>query len=101
MARPCSPIARARERTIVDSGRGTIRIKDFKFVPDTEEVNAGDVVEWKNEDFVAHTATADDHSFDTGPIEGGSSKRVAMRRKGRFSYSCRYHPTMKGTLVVR
>ncbi len=79
----------------------TIRITNFEFVPATAEVDAGDVVEWKNEDFVAHTATADDHSFDTGAIDGGSSKRVELRRKGRFSYSCRYHPDMKGTLVVR
>ncbi len=50
---------------------------------------------------MAHIATADDHSFDTGAIDGGSSKRLEMRRKGRFSYSCRYHPAMKGTLVVR
>jgi plastocyanin/mono/diheme cytochrome c family protein len=79
----------------------TIRITGFEFVPATAEVNAGDVVEWKNEDVVAHTATSIDHAFDTGEIDGGDSKRVTVRSKGRLAYSCRYHPEMKGTLDAR
>jgi plastocyanin len=63
-------------------------------------VRVGDVVEWKNDDFVAHTATADDLSFDTGRIDAGQARRVAMTRKGRFPYFCRYHLAMKATLVV-
>jgi plastocyanin/mono/diheme cytochrome c family protein len=79
----------------------TIRITGFEFVPATAEVNAGDVVEWKNEDLVAHTATAVDHAFDTGEIDGGESKRVTVRSKGRLGYTCRYHPEMKGMLDAR
>lgn len=79
----------------------TIRITGFKFVPATLEAHVGDVVEWKNEDFTAHTATADDHGFDTGQIDGGQSRRVVVRKKGEFPYFCRYHLAMKGTLVVQ
>jgi plastocyanin/mono/diheme cytochrome c family protein len=78
-----------------------VSIAGFKFVPATLEVQEGDVVEWKNADLVAHTATADDESFDTGRLDGGQAKRVVVRKKGRFPYTCAYHMGMKGTLVVR
>lgn len=77
-----------------------VTISGFQFAPSTVTVRVGDVVAWKNEDFVAHTATADDRTFDTGQIGAGQSRRLAMTRKGRFSYFCRYHPSMKGTLLV-
>lgn len=77
-----------------------VSISNFKFVPPTLEVHVGDIVEWKNADLVDHTATADDRGFDTGPIQGGQAKRIVVRKKGQFPYFCRYHATMKGTLVV-
>jgi len=79
----------------------TVQITGFEFAPATLEAHVGDVIEWKNDDPVAHTATAGDHTFDTGEIDGGAASRVVARGKGRFAYSCRFHPEMKGTLVVQ
>lgn len=78
-----------------------IAISNFKYAPETVTVKAGDVVEWKNTDFVPHTATADDGTFDTGRIDAGATKRIVVTKKGRFPYFCRYHQGMKGTLVVQ
>lgn len=78
-----------------------VSISDFKFNPSTLEVHAGDVIEWKNADFAAHTATADDRSFDTGRIDSGQTKRIVAKQKGRFSYFCRYHVAMKGEVIVQ
>ena len=79
-----------------------VSVSEFKFAPASLEVHVGDVVEWKNGDFVAHTATADDQkSFDTGRIDAGETKRVVAKAKGRFPYFCRYHAAMKGVLVVQ
>lgn len=78
-----------------------VRITGFKFDPPSIEVKVGDVVEWKNEDFVAHTATADDHSFDTGRIDAGETKRVTITRAGAAPYFCRYHLAMRGTVTAR
>jgi plastocyanin/mono/diheme cytochrome c family protein len=78
-----------------------VSISSFKFVPPTLEVNVGDVVEWRNDDFAAHTATADDRSFDTGRIDGGQAKRVVAKKSGQFPYFCTYHAAMKGTLTVK
>lgn len=78
-----------------------VRITGFKFDPPTVEVKAGDAVVWTNEDFVAHTATADDKSFDTGKLDSGQSKHVVMPKAGTFSYFCRYHLAMKGSVAVK
>jgi plastocyanin len=78
----------------------TVSILGFKFSPAKLEVKEGETVEWINKDFVAHTATADDKTFDTGDLKGGGEKKLVMNKKGTFPYSCRYHSSMKGTIVV-
>jgi plastocyanin len=78
-----------------------VAINGLKFVPPTLEVQPGDAVEWTNGDFVAHTATADDGTFDTGKMEDGDKKRVVLQKSGTFPYSCHFHSSMKGTLTVR
>ena len=76
-----------------------VSITNFKYDPPSLQVSRGDVVVWTNNDFVAHTATADDRSFDTGKIEANESKRIVAKNKGTFSYFCRYHNGMRGTLI--
>jgi plastocyanin len=78
-----------------------VTISGLKFDPPALEIQAGDAVEWKNSDFVAHTATADDGAFDTGKMTEGQTKRVALANKGTFPYSCRFHAAMHGTIIVR
>ena len=71
------------------------------FQPAAITVNAGDTVVWTNKDAFPHTATAQDKSFDSGEIGVGKSWKLVAKKKGTFAYVCTYHPTMKGTLVVR
>jgi plastocyanin len=78
-----------------------ISVGDSKFDPPSLEVQLGDSVEFANADFIAHTATAKDGTFDTRKIDGGGSKRIVAKKKGTFPYYCRYHNGMTGTLVVR
>jgi plastocyanin len=51
-------------------------------------------------DSVPHTATADDGSFDTGPLEEGKLKSETFKRAGTFTYHCAIHPSMHGTVEV-
>src|SRR5690242_13005251 len=44
-------------------------IKQMHFDPTQMTVHAGDTVEWKNEDILSHTVTANDGSFDSGLID--------------------------------
>jgi plastocyanin len=46
----------------------TVTIANMTYSPDPVEIKVGDSVVWSNQDRMAHTATADDGSFDTGKI---------------------------------
>src|SRR5215510_9050879 len=83
----------------------TAVIRDFKFEPATLTVDLGDTVEWKNDDIVPHTATADGGgqkpAFDSGTIQAGAAWRYVARNKGRYNYTCTLHPNMEGKLIVQ
>ena len=83
----------------------TVTIRSFKFEPATVTVNVGDIVEWKNDDIVPHTATADSDAqkpvFDSGTIDTGATWRYVVRKKGTYNYGCTLHPNMKGKLIVQ
>src|SRR4051812_39955987 len=78
-----------------------ITIKDRKFEPARAEARIGDTTRWVNEDILPHTATGKKAAFDSGTVAPGASFRYLARRPGRISYSCVFHPTMKGELRVK
>src|SRR5215207_2704077 len=86
--------------TVLAATRG-VDIRDFAFSPRTVEVRVGDTVRWTNRDGVAHTATARNGSFDTGPLADGESGSVRFTTAGTYRYVCTPHPDMTGTVVVR
>jgi len=56
---------------------------------------------FNNLDVAAHTATANDNSFDTGILNAGqSSNAIVIDKPGRITYYCTIHPWMKGELLV-
>jgi plastocyanin/uncharacterized membrane protein len=75
-------------------------IRQMHFDPPTVSVKVGDTVQWKNEDIFTHTVTADDSSFDSGPIAPGQSWTGIFKVPGMFGYHCRPHPNMAAQLVV-
>ena len=83
----------------------TVEIRGFKFEPATVTIQAGETLEWKNDDIVPHTATADEGAqkpaFDSGTIRTGAAWRYIARKKGTYNYTCTLHPNMKGEVIVR
>ncbi len=77
-----------------------VDISNFEYDPDPVQVEAGGKVIWLNEDSVAHTATADDGSFDTGEIDEGKLKSETFKQPGTYTYHCEIHPQMHGTIEV-
>ena len=77
-----------------------ITIQDFAFAPGDLSVAAGTTITITNNDTTAHTVTADDGSFDTGPIEPGASATLTLDTAGTFAYHCTFHPNMTATLTV-
>jgi plastocyanin len=79
---------------------GKVAIADFDYDPKAVTVQAGTTVTWANSDEAAHTATADDGSFDTGTLEKGDSKAVSLDEPGTYTYYCRFHAFMTATVEV-
>jgi len=76
-------------------------LKTMTFEPKRLEIAAGGTVTWTNNDQLVHTITADDRSWDSGPIEPGKTWSHTFTQPGEYSFHCTPHPFMKGVVVVR
>ena len=76
-----------------------VTIDKLVFAPTEVNVKVGDTVEWVNKDALAHTATATNGDWNvvTGPKQSG---RVVLKKAGAVDYFCKYHPNMKGRVIV-
>lgn len=97
-ARPASAAAVETEGDARD--RAAVHLKKLAFGPGDVTIPVGTVVEWVNDDPVAHSVVAADSTFDSGLIEPGSTWRHLFRVPGTYAYACRPHPFMKGTITV-
>jgi len=77
-----------------------VAISGFAFSPPNVTVTVGDTVTWSNSDATAHTATADDGSFDTGTIGANGTGTATFSTAGSFPYHCKIHSSMTGTITV-
>jgi len=79
----------------------TVKIYNMAFTPATLTVTAGTTVTWNNSDYMTHTVTADDGSFDSGNIATGSKFTKLFSTAGTYAYHCSIHAGMKATIVVK
>ncbi len=87
----------------VDMAQGTASNQDCGdqcFIPSTVNIKVGDTITWQNKDSAAHTATANDGSFDTSLVNAGASSSRTFNTAGSYPYICILHPWMKGTVIV-
>lgn len=75
-------------------------IANFSFSPGNILANVGNNVVWTNNDSVAHTITADDGSFNSGPIAPGTSYTHVFSTAGIVQYHCSIHTSMHGVVTV-
>ena len=81
------------------STSGNAKIAGVAF-PAKVQVTAGQKVTWTNTDGFPHTVTADNGSFDSGPVAAGTSYARTFKQAGTFAYHCKIHSSMHGTVVV-
>ena len=98
---PATPAAAMAQGGGGGASTDLVAIADFAFDPETVTVDAGTKLTWTNDDEAPHTATADDGSFDTGTLKLDDTGAVAIDQPGTYTYYCRFHPFMKGTVEVR
>ena len=75
-----------------------VEIRNLTFIPAELDVSPGDTITWINYDFVPHTVTADDKSWDSGLIEANGKWQIVVIKGTYESYFCRFHPNMKANL---
>ena len=77
-----------------------IVLDKMKFGALPSGLRKGDAIVWVNRDFLRHTATAADHSFDVD-LPAGAKVKTVLKRSGTIAFSCRFHPGMRGVLQVK
>ena len=80
--------------------RIVVEIRKLEFVPQTLIVSPGDIVVWKNMDFVPHTVTSKDEDWDSGTIETNKEWETIVTDDMTLEYYCRFHPSMVATLSI-
>ena len=76
-----------------------IKMEKLGFIPAQVTAHVGDTIEWVNSDFVVHTATARDGSWDV-LIPVNAKKSVILKTEGTVDYYCKFHPNMTGRILV-
>jgi plastocyanin len=76
-----------------------VTIDNLVFAPAELNAKVGDTIEWVNKDALVHTATAtnNDWAVNIAPHQSGS---VVLKKPGAVDYFCKFHPNMKGRVVV-
>ncbi|MBI2126489.1 MAG: hypothetical protein HYU02_04135 [Thaumarchaeota archaeon] len=85
---------------VVGVGIQQAEIKDYQFVPATVYIKKGSTVKWANQDFVAHTVTSVNGTFDSGLLGFGRVWEMKFDKIGAYQYFCLPHPYMVGTIWV-
>lgn len=81
----------------------TVEIKKLVYTAAEVTLHVGDTLEWVNKDPITHTVTVKAGTAG-GPweiiIEPGKSVKRQMNDAGTVEYYCRFHPNMKGRIIV-
>ncbi len=86
-----------------DTGDTTVvrvAIRAVAYAPREIRIRVGQTIEWRNEDPVIHTVTADDEKWGSGFLAEGATYRRTFTEAGRYPYHCQPHPQMKAVVIV-
>lgn len=89
-------------------GARTITIADFSFSPNAVTIRSSDIVVWTNTGGTTHTVTSDSSLFDSGNVSPpnaqagtpGASFQFTFPVPGTYTYHCKIHPQMTGSVTV-
>ena len=94
----------AASPALADDYGATVHAIDNVFNQQVVRIQPGQSVEWVNDGRAAHTATADDGSWDSGNLDPGQGFDHTFDQPGVYSFYCKYHGApgvgMTGIVVV-
>jgi plastocyanin len=81
----------------------SVSLANFAFVPSSVTIGVGDTVTWTHNDpGVPHTVTSTDGGpLSSGTLNQGQTFAFTFDTAGTYAYTCAFHPTMTGTVVVQ
>ncbi|GAC1418167.1 MAG: hypothetical protein NVSMB57_12900 [Actinomycetota bacterium] len=81
-------------------GQGVQATDKLAFEPASLKVKKGASVTWTNSGSAPHTVTFSKPITFDSPLDAGKSVSYVFTKAGKFSYICKIHPGMKGTVTV-
>ncbi len=78
-----------------------IRIENFQFTPTTVTIPVGTTVTWTNNDGTLHTVTSATKVFSSAGLDDGAAFSYTFTNPGTYTYYCKLHPHMTGTIIVK
>ena len=88
---------RSGDATVAIAGAGG----EWRFEPAQVTIASGQLVAFRNETRVTHTADCVGCPWRSGDIQPGQTRLVAFDEDATFEYRCRYHPdVLVGRLTV-
>ncbi len=77
-----------------------VQITDTGFGPSTLEVQPGDTVIWTNDGTATHDVSADDGSFQSGPLSPGQTFPFTLQTQGTYVYRSTTDSNLTGSVTV-
>ncbi len=85
----------------IPAGTGSNNAQNYSPGTITVVIGVNNTVKWSNMDSAVHTVTANGGSFDSGDIAAGGTYTHTFTTPGTYSYHCKYHSWMTGTVIVK
>ncbi len=90
----------AQAAQVVPTAASHIEIKDYTFIPATLKVAPGTTVTWTSRDDEPHTVTSRENLFTSPGLDADESFSFTFTAPGTYTYFCKLHPQMTGTIIV-
>ncbi len=78
----------------------TVRINGMRFEPADITVKPGTTVTWVHGSSMPHTVTGNADGLRSSTLYRGQQFSHTFDATGRYDYSCDFHPSMKGSVIV-
>jgi plastocyanin len=87
-------------------GQNEVLLQGQAFSPSSKTVAVGTTIKWINRDAVIHTVTSGTPNspsglFDSGNLGNNAEFSFTFTEAGTFTYYCRPHSNMTGTIIVQ
>jgi plastocyanin len=77
-----------------------VQITDTGFGPSTLEIEPGDTVIWTNDGTTTHDVSADDGTFQSGPLSPGATFSFPFQTEGTYVYRSTTDANLTGSVTV-